>query len=263
MLNWDFLKISKKVKINNIQRGISKVFLLSPVLYVIVSNYLGLNSQIRVWAIQSGWKDPWATSLPISIEYFVFAVLYSGVILTMHRNKGLRNMPISTIFLFIVGSIFVVDNIYPYGYFSLFQFFVPATVFVSAKVLNLMGYQTVMKNESLGTPVLKAENFAGTAEFGIAWPCSGIDSLIIYSVIILLFLKNMGIPIKKRIIIFGIGGLVTYFINSLRIATIFVLAINNGETAAIRFHDYYGHLYSMAWILSYLALIVMIKRFLK
>jgi len=105
-------------------------------------------------------------------------------------------------------------------------------------------------------PVLIAWDSQGrySPPFAIGWPCSGVESLLIYSVTILLFLQKSVIPWKHRIIYFVIGGIVTYFINILRIVTIFVIAINGGDVWT--FHDYYGQLYSITWIISYPLIII-------
>ncbi|MCK4433881.1 exosortase/archaeosortase family protein, partial [Candidatus Bathyarchaeota archaeon] len=94
--------------------------------------------------------------------------------------------------------------------------------------------------------------------FLIAWPCAGVESLIIYTLVILLFLKESLIPWKQRIVYFAIGAIVTYFINVLRIVTIFVISIpcHSTQNAVWRFHNIYGQLYSIAWIISYPLIII-------
>jgi len=124
-----------------------------------------------------------------------------------------------------------------------------------------MGYQTIITittNPYYGwVPSLTSwdpKNPLTLARFGIGWPCAGVESLIIYTVTILLFLKKSTIPLKQKIIYFIIGALVTYFINILRIVTIFLIAMNNGDVG--RFHDFYGQLYSITWIISYPLIII-------
>ena len=111
-------------------------------------------------------------------------------------------------------------------------------------------------------PVLSVMNSQGrNASFGIAWPCSGIESLLIYTLMILLFLKNSMIPLKHRILYFIFGAVVTFFINVFRIATIFVIALDTSANSiqVHRFHDYYGWLFSLTWIVLY-PLIVIVSR---
>lgn len=77
---------------------------------------------------------------------------------------------------------------------------------------------------------------------------------MIYAVTILLFLKNSAIPWRQRLVYFVFGAAVTYFINVLRIVTIFIIGVNGGD--AMAFHDVYGQLYSVSWIVFYPLLIM-------
>jgi exosortase/archaeosortase family protein len=93
-----------------------------------------------------------------------------------------------------------------------------------------------------------------TATFDIAWPCAGIESLLIFTVVALLFLKRMSISWKAKTAYFAVGAAVTYIINILRIATIFIIGMDSGDVQM--FHFYYGPLYSITWIVSYPLLIL-------
>ena len=107
-------------------------------------------------------------------------------------------------------------------------------------------------------PTLDVSGPLGTATFAIAWPCAGIESLLIFTAVALLFLKRMNISWKAKIGFFAIGAGVTYFINVLRIATIFTIGVQYGAYSeqVNQFHYYYGPLYAMAWIVSYPLLII-------
>jgi exosortase/archaeosortase family protein len=74
----------------------------------------------------------------------------------------------------------------------------------------------------------------------------------------LLFLKRMNISWKIKIGFFIFGALITYFINVLRIATIFTIGVQYGvDSSQVQsFHFYYGPLYAMTWIISYPLLIL-------
>lgn len=52
---------------------------------------------------------------------------------------------------------------------------------------------------------------------------------------------------------FAVGAVITYFINVLRIATIFTIGMQYGATSTQveTFHSYYGPLYSITWIIAY------------
>lgn len=262
ILNWEELQ-TKKISDMKLARKIALIIsLLIPTAYVIVANFYGLNYTIEKLAEQH--NIPFASWMPLSTEYLVFASLFALIILLEYGISGSKDFSISTVFLGIIGVIYTIDNVYPYGRFTPFQIIVPTTATFAANVLNLMGYETRMSfisnHPTYGSmPILTAWDSQGrfSQPFAIGWPCSGVESLLIYIVTILLFLQNSVIPWKHRIIYFIIGGIVTYFINILRIVTIFVISINGGDIGA--FHDLYGQLYSIFWIVSY-PLIIVVSR---
>ncbi|HIH97014.1 MAG TPA: archaeosortase/exosortase family protein [Thermoplasmata archaeon] len=259
ILSWEKLQVRKISEMKTARTIAFIITLLIPTIYVIVANFYGINNIIKDLAKQ--YDILWAGTVPLSTEYLVFAVLFASIILLAYGINGLMDFSISTLFLGIIGLIYIIDDIYPYGTFTPFQIFVPTTAKLAANVLNLMGYQTsisAIKDPHYGNmPYLTALDpkdplkFAG---FGIAWPCAGVESLLIYTITILLFLKKSGIPWKQKIIYFAIGAIVTYFINILRIVTIFVISINGGDVHA--FHAYYGLLYSITWIIFYPLIII-------
>jgi exosortase/archaeosortase family protein len=127
-----------------------------------------------------------------------------------------------------------------------------------------MGYNTVLttQTDSLrGTlPLLTAtdpSNPARTATFAVAWPCAGIESLLIFTVVTLLFLKRMSLSWKARVGYFAVGAAVTYIINILRIVAIFLIGMDGQDITD--FHFYYGPLYSIAWIVAY-PLIILVSQ---
>lgn len=252
ILGWEKIQ-PEKYKLKSIRTVAFIVVLVLPSIYVVAANYFGLNTMIVNLAAQH--NVPWAQWMPLSTEYLVFAALFALIILLAYGTHGLRDFSISVFFLGIIGVIYTIDNLYPGGSFTPFQFLVPTTARLAANVLNLLGYRTQWFGVYSGMPTFRAWAPQGNSSpaFSIAWPCSGIESLIIYTVIMLLFLKNTGISWELKIIYFVIGAVVTYLINILRIVTIFVIAIKGGNIWP--FHDFYGQLYSIAWITFYLMLI--------
>jgi thaumarchaeosortase len=222
----------------------------TPTIYVIIANYLGFNTWIVAWAVENNiYSGLW---MPLALEYLVFALLHASLVLSFYRRKGLRDYSTSIVFLFAIGLIYTIDNLYPYGRFTLFQTLVPTTVTLAEKILNLLQYQTLVTS-SEGTVNLMVWNAGGRATLGVAWPCAGIDSLILYT-ITFLFLKKTGISWKQKTAYFLVGAIIVYLINVLRVVTVFRIAVNGDNF--VRFHDYYGPLYSVIGIISYLLLIL-------
>jgi thaumarchaeosortase len=218
-----------------------------------LSNYLGLNAAIADAARQNGVT--WADSMPLSTEYLIFTLLFCLTVFLQFGKKGLADFSVPAFFLGAVGALYTIDNVYPYGQFTPFQILVPTTATLAAAVLNAMGYQTSLTTAG-SMPRLTATDPANplrTATFDIAWPCAGIESLLIFTVVALLFLKRMPISLKAKIGYFAIGAVVTYLINILRIASFYPIGMDygvNSEQVQL-FHSYYAPLCSIAWIVSY------------
>jgi len=259
ILGWESFKENKLFKPLSVRTILVAVMMALPTVYVLASYYLGLNDAIISWSTSQSIQ--WASSMPLSIEYLVFATLFSAMAFLVFGKKGLLGFSIPAVFMVLVGALYTIDNVFPYGQFTPFQLFVPTAAFFASQVFGLMGYTTVLGNEydfTFGTmPTLAVDGPAGYAKFAIAWPCAGIESLLIFTVVILLFLKRMPISWKAKIGYFAIGAIVTYFINILRIVTIFMIGMQYGTTSieVQEFHFYYGPLYSITWIIAYPLLI--------
>ncbi len=256
ILSWETikLKISRESKARLF--GFSLVLLL-PTLYVLLEYYFGLNSALANWALQNGVA--FSDSMPLAIEYLVFSVLFGVTVFVSFGKKGLAGFALPALFVGLVGVLYTIDNVFPYGQFTPFQLLVPTTATLAAGVLGLMGYTVVSGTEiGSGMPTLQVTGALGTAKFAIAWPCAGIESLLIFTAVALLFLKRMNISWKAKIGYFAFGAAITYFINVLRIATIFTIGTQYGvDSPQVQtFHFYYGPLYAMAWIISYPLLIL-------
>jgi len=230
--------------------------LVLPTLYVIASNYWGLNGIIAGWATQSA--VPFADSMPLAIEYLVFTALFITLVSLSFGFKGLKVFSLPAFFLALVGVLYTIDNVFPYGQFTPFQIFVPTTTAYASLILNLMGYTTSISSGTFqaNIPYLTAtslQNPQQTATFGIAWPCAGIESFLIFTVVALLFLKRMHISWKAKIGYFVFGAAITYTINALRIVEIFLTGMAYGENSiqVDLLHFYYAPLVAIAWIVSY------------
>jgi thaumarchaeosortase len=251
ILSWE--TIQSKINLQNKKRLLVFVItLLIPTLYVVLEYYLGLNTAIVTWSAQNGIT--WADSMPLAIEYLVFSLLFCVTVFLSFGKKGLTGFALPALFASLVGILYTIDNVFPYGQFTPFQILVPTTATLAAGVLGLMGNTAVLGTDvATGMPLLHVSGPLGTTQFTIAWPCAGIESLLIFTAVALVFLKRMNISWKSKIGYFAFGAAITYFINVLRIATIFTIGMQFGaESPEVQaFHFYYGPLYAMAWIISY------------
>jgi len=259
ILGLEELKPAKFIKKLSVRTVALITTLMLPTLYVVASYYWGLNDAISNWSIQNHITQglaaqdalSWERSMPLAIEYLVFAALFSAIIYLSFGLKGMKSFSVPAFFMILVGLIYTIDNIFPYGQFTPFQIFVPTTTNLAAAILNIMGYTTSI-TYSQNMPYLTStnpHNLAATATFSIAWPCAGIESFLIFTVIILLFMKRMQISLRAKVGYFIFGVAVTYVINALRIVSIFLIGMTGDSIDT--FHYYYGPLYALTWIVTY------------
>lgn len=262
ILSWENikLKINEKSKVTIIAVSVASVL---PSAYVFLEN-LGLNAAIANFSLHAGVT--FYDSMPLAIEYLVFTVLFLLIIFLYFGKKGLVSFALPAFFVVLVGTLYTIDNVFPYGQFTPFQIFVPTTTGFAAIILNSMGYATSITYTSQsgqGTmPVLNAvsrSNPSMSAQFSIAWPCAGIESFLIFTAVALLFLLRMPISWKAKVGYFSAGVIVTYFINVMRIVTIFRIGAQYGVNSnqVQMFHFYYGPLYAIAWIVSFPVVILL------
>ena len=89
----------------------------------------------------------------------------------------------------------------------------------------------------------------------VYWPSAGIQSLIIYTGIMLLFIKDTQYSMRRKVTYFGIGAMGTFIVNIGRIVTIMIIGLRIGRLEASVFHDYYGELFFIAWMTVYFVFI--------
>jgi thaumarchaeosortase len=255
ILGWE--NISSKINLQNKpQLAAYGIALALPSVYVL-AEFAGLNGALASWCSQTGVA--FFASMPLAIEYLAFSAMFLLLAFLSYGKKGLADFALPAIFAVLVGVIYTIDNVFPYGEFTPFQLLVPTTASLAGGVLGLMGYAVVPGVEAAtGMPTLQVTGAAGSATFAIAWPCAGIESLLIFTAVALLFLKQMNISWKAKLGFFAFGAAITYLINILRITEIFVIGSQYGEYSdqVNAFHYYYGPLYAMAWIVAYPLLIM-------
>ncbi|MCW4053913.1 MAG: exosortase/archaeosortase family protein [Candidatus Bathyarchaeota archaeon] len=247
-----------------------------PTFYILATNFLGLDLSILqighdVFGILSvsGANEPWDflhLYWPISCEYMVFAVFFIGAVILAYKTKGLKNLSISLTLLGGIGAAYLFDTIYPFGVFKPLQAFALPTAAVAAALFDLLGYTVRLVFPTYGfdysLPSLTVTVGSESASVAIAWACAGVQSLLLYLIIILVFFRKAGISAFRKLAYFIIGLFGTFFVNVLRVFSIIIIMLNSGNEAGMVFHNTYGEIYSVIWILLFILLIGCIQRFM-
>ena len=104
-------------------------------------------------------------SMPLAIEYLVFSLLFCVIVFLSFGKKGLAGFALPALFAGLVGVLYTIDNVFPYGQFTPFQLLVPTTATLAAGVLGLMG-NTVVSGTEIGTgmPTLQVTGRIGNSK---------------------------------------------------------------------------------------------------
>jgi exosortase/archaeosortase family protein len=137
---------------------------------------------------------------------------------------------------------------------------VPPTASTSSALLNILGYPSEQYayyvtyanyDETQSVTVLEVRGI----DLIINWPCAGIHSVIIFTLMILVFAKNSQFSPISKIIIAAIGTTGTFLANAARISYKEILYITTGQGVTHLFHDYYDALFYMAWFMSFILMV--------
>lgn len=248
---------------------------LIPIIYIISVNFLGFD-QIVIQAGELLRGEYWRANFlgdfvyllraawPLSVEYLMFTVSFLGTTLLAYGRDGLKKFGISIGLVAGITAIYLTDTIFPYGVLKPLQVLALPTAACAAALLDLLGYAFSLYYSpgSSAMPIIRTRAVDGQAvSIGIAWPCAGVHSMFLYTLIILLLFKKSDMSSFRKLVYFIVGAIGTYLVNVLRIIVYFFIRINSGQAAAQTFHDSHGELLFVAWILLYILLIVCIQKF--
>ncbi len=262
-LGWKKLK-EEQARVWTKKTVLTAVILLLPTVYAVGLNF-GLQAGIvelgRAVGVPIVEGDTWylTHSWPFSLEYILFAVFFVTSIWLLYGVRGLKTFSVSSFFIAGVGVFYMIDTFYPNGTFTVLQSLVPITTSGAAAILNLLGYEAQISPGIDNTLYLSAANANNSYGAYIAWSCAGSHSLFLYSFMIMLFLRGTNISRMRKIIYVAVGAAGTFFVNILRIVTIYVLGIHGGDSPAKLFHEFYGEFFFIAWMFIYLSIIYLFE----
>ena len=199
------------------------------------------------WFIDVSW--------PITLEYATLAASFTAMIILAYTKDGLKKFVVTLFFIWANTFFLGLNTFAPYGIVWALQVFVPVTTVLTSRILELLGFQTIVTGVVSGQgPGMLLTVIDGTSSFSalVYWPSAGIHSLFLYTIVILLFLRSISFSFVSKIVCFVVGALGTFVANILRIVTISIIGLRTGLIQATIFHDYFGELFFISWMLIYL-----------
>jgi thaumarchaeosortase len=273
MLDWDKLEPNAKRKHRSpLKMTFISIFALLPLIYIVSVNFFGLDQTIlsagellrgTYWKTQTpNFHVFLEVHWPLALEYIIFFISFLGSVLLAYGKSALKTFSISLGLIGGVSFFYLIDTWFPYGAFWPFQILTRPTAAMAAAVLQSLGFQF-----SLAIPADLDASPIFTLQTGlplsvsVEWVCAGVHSLLLYSLIILLFFKKNTIATSHKIGYFVVGLIGTFMVNVLRVVTYVAVLADQGVVVAGVFHDTYGELFFAGWMLLYIALVSLNQKF--
>lgn len=224
---------------------------------------LGLDQLIT--SIGHSYKVAIVNSWILMSEYFA-ATIYTVASLFLLLGKNWYKIA-SAGLVYLVGNtvILSLDSFFPYDSLGPLQMIVPAYLQFDQFILRFIGGHVVyLGNDvpaSANGNLLVLKGYHGPFYLKVFWPSAGVQSVIIYSLVMLSILFRIRIPVSHMLIYFVVGLLGTASVNILRIVSLSMVAItvtsNTKEWEA--FHSFAGEIMFLPWIGIYLAAVISLE----
>jgi len=224
---------------------------------------LGLDRLIT--SIGHSYKVAIVNSWILMSEYFA-ATIYTVASLFLLLGKNWYKIA-SAGLVYLAGNtvILSLDSFFPYDSLGPLQMIVPAYLQFDQFILRFIGNHVVyLGNDvpaSASGNLLALKGYHGPFYLQVFWPSAGVQSVIIYSLVMLSILFRIRIPVSHMLIYFVVGLLGTASVNILRIVSLSLVAItvtsNVKEWEA--FHSFAGEIMFLPWIGIYLAAVISLE----
>ncbi|HID17414.1 TPA: hypothetical protein EYP26_03880 [Candidatus Bathyarchaeota archaeon] len=202
-------------------------------------------------------------------EYVVFALALSGFLLSIFGLKALKGSV--TPLLYCVGSalILLLDAFFPHQSPGALGLIVPVIVGLVSSFLWVSGVKFLRNPLDASNPpwvyvkgnVLYLGGLKGFVILEINWPCAGVLSMLIYSLVIIVLMVKLDAPLKRKLVYAGFGALGTFLANVFRIFLITLAAAYSRIDLRI-FHESIGEALFVVWIAIYLLSVLKVEGFL-
>jgi len=205
-------------------------------------------------------------SFLLAMDYLTYAFYSILVTAILYSSSSILLM--ATPFIYTIGSavLDMMDAFFPENSLAFLQVWVYLIWNVVVFILGLTGFQTNTNSQPVSGRLklpslwlrgnqLSLYGFKGNMPLVIYWPSSGVVSMLVYSLVILVLMVKLDASRTRKIIYAVIGAAGTYFVNVIRI-TLIVLYITYISLDFEAFHASIGEVLFIAWIFIYLILVI-------
>jgi thaumarchaeosortase len=220
---------------------------------------------VRVYVTSKlGVSQESTLSFLLAMDYLAYALFCLLATALLYSVQSILLMATPVIYLVGSGVLDMMDAYFPENSLAFLQVWVYLIWNVVVFLLSLMGFQTGINlgAAKVNPPALLLQGnrlylwgFKGFIGLAIYWPSSGVVSMIVYSLVILVLMVKLDAPRKRKLVYAAIGAVGTYFVNVIRI-TLIVLYVTYISLDFEAFHASIGEVLFIIWIFIYLLAVI-------
>ena len=195
-------------------------------------------------------------------EYIALAAYILGVVTSLFSMRSISRFSVPFVYLLGMAAILLLDGVYPYESLGFLQGLVPMITEIVVGLLWLSGVY-IMRSPELNAPrpsvqvvdnMLSIRGTTGYMNLLMYWPCVGILSMLIYSLVIIILMVKLEAPLKRKIVYAAVGAVGTFVTNILRIFMITYYVAYISVDIKI-FHENIGEILFLVWIIAFLMIV--------
>ena len=203
-------------------------------------------------------------SFLLAMDFVLYALYCLVATALLYSVRSIRLMTLPVIYLVGIGILDMMDAYFPQDSLAFLQVWVYLIWNVVVFLLSVMGFHTNVDSATaplrLPSLILHGNQlylwgYKGYVGLAIYWPSSGVVSMIIYSLVIVVLMVKLDAPRTRKAVYAVIGAVGTYFVNVIRI-TLIVLYITYVSSDFEAFHASIGEVLFIAWIFIYLLAVI-------
>jgi thaumarchaeosortase len=220
---------------------------------------------LRVYVTsQLGVSQKSPLSFLLAMDFVVFAIYCAIATALLYTPRAVALIVTPIIYAAGSGILDMMDAYFPEDSLAFLQVWVYVIWNVVVFLLSLLGFHTNV-NPLAGTVQPPSIQLIGNRlllwgskgfiTLAIFWPSSGVVSMIVYSLVIVVLMVKLEAPRKRKAIYAVIGAAGTYFVNVIRI-TLIVLYVAFISLDVEAFHQSIGEVLFITWIFIYLLFVI-------
>jgi thaumarchaeosortase len=244
---------------------LAAIVLISALAYYFLIDVVNINASRVYVTSQLGVSQESTLSFFAAMDFIVFAIYCLATIAILYSPRTIPLMVTPVIYSLGSGILAAMDAFFPQDSLAFLQVWVYVIWNVVVLLLGLLGFHTNINpytNSTISTPSLFLQGNrlylwgkVGFMELEIFWPSSGVVSMIVYSLVLIVLLVKLDAPRKRKALYAVIGAAGTYFVNVIRI-TLIVLYVTYISLDVEAFHQSIGEILFILWIFIYLIVVI-------